>query len=455
MGYKKFTAEEFIARAEARHDKGRYDYSKVAYVNSVTNVIIKCNVCGNEFPQIANSHLQGQGCPHCAGNVRMTAEEFIKRANEVHHGYYSYDKVKYVNSSTKVIVTCPVHGDFEQRPSSHLKGCGCWPCYHKRTSERLQYTKDIFVEKARAVHGDKYIYDKVDYKKAYEKVTITCPIHGDFEQRPSEHLLGKGCEKCGIESRAALATKDTEWFIRRAKEIHGDKYTYEHSVYKGSKEPIIITCPIHGDWETTPNTFLDDHGCPYCKGDAERERLLAGKASRISPEQTKTTEEFIADAIALHGDRYDYSKVNYIDSKKKVIIICQEHGEFETTPNEHLSGRGCPRCNASFGERSVELYLQRNNIKYKYQKKMFYDENGEKRHFVVDFWLPKVRTVIEYNGEQHYMPLKMWGGEPKFKEQQERDQHLREYCEENAYRLIEIPYTKLRHIPEFLDDALK
>lgn len=388
--------------------------------------------------------------------VKYTKEDFIRKAREVHGDKYNYDKVNYINCHTPVIITCPIHGDFKQDPSSHLKGHGCKWCYGMRVADRLHYNADIFIKKARKVHGDKYNYDKVNYIDSYTKVVITCPIHGDFEQRPSEHLRGKGCEECAIKHRSFLMTKDTEWFIRRAKEIHGDKYTYEHSVYINSKKPITITCPIHGDFEMTPNDFLDNHGCPHCKGDAERERLLSGKATLIAPDTTKTTEEFIADAKAIHGERYDYSKVDYKHNKKKVIIICREHGEFEITPNDHLSGgRGCPRCSASFGERSVELYLQRNNIEYRYQHKMFYKDNGVKRHFVADFWLPKLNTIIEYNGEQHYMPLKMWGGEPKFKEQQDRDKKLRLYCQQKKYRLIEIPYTKQRRIPEILDKLLK
>ena len=287
---KKYTQEEFIARAIAKHGEGRYDYSMVKYMNSMTKVTLKCKKCGYVFEQLPNCHLQGQGCQRCAGNLPLTTEEFVRRATKIHHGFYDYSKVRYKSNHIKVIITCPEHGDFEQSPAYHLKGGGCWKCYNKRTSKRLFYGKEKFVELARKKHGDKYDYSKVRYVDSKTKVTITCPIHGDFEQSPSEHMLGKGCEKCAIEYRAKLHTKDTEWFVARAREIHGDKYTYEHSVYTGSKDPIIVTCPTHGDWETTPNTFLDNHGCPKCKGEECTERQLKDAAQFL--EDIKKVEEF-------------------------------------------------------------------------------------------------------------------------------------------------------------------
>lgn len=453
---RKLTQEEFIARAIAKHGKERYDYSMSKYVNSATKVTLKCNRCGYVFEQVANEHLQGKGCQRCAGNLPLTTEEFIRRSNEIHHGYYDYSKVHYVNSRTNVTITCPVHGDYEQSPARHLKGCGCWKCYNKRTSERLFYNKEKFIELARKKHGDKYDYSKVNYVDSKTKVMITCPVHGDFEQVPSEHLSGKGCYKCGIDKRAKTMTQNTEIFIRRAKAIHSDRYDYSKSVYVNNRQPLIITCPVHGDFLQSPNTHLDNHGCPYCKGDAERERMLKGKAQNISVLQTKTAEEFISDAIRLHGDKYRYDKVEYISSKDKVLITCPGHGDFELTPNEHLSGRGCPKCRQSFGERRVGLFLERHDIKHKPQKKLYYiDEEGIKRYFQVDFYLPNGNIVIEYNGEQHYMPVKTWEGVPGFLKQQKRDANLRRYCKKHGYRLIEIPYTELRHIDEILEQELK
>ena len=124
---------------------------------------------------------------------KLTTEEFIKRAEEIHgKGKYDYSRVEYKNNYTKITIICPIHGEFEQRPNSHLSGYGCPNC----SNERKRSNTEEFIRKAREVHGDKYDYSKVVYKGALIKVTIICPIHREFEQRPNDHLRGKGCAKC-------------------------------------------------------------------------------------------------------------------------------------------------------------------------------------------------------------------------------------------------------------------
>jgi len=119
--------------------------------------------------------------------------KFIQKANTVHPlKKYGYTKVNYVHSKTKVIIICPIHGDFEQTPNSHLQGKGCPECaIYTKTKDAEQ-----FIKEAIGKYGDKCSYTKVDYKNNYTKVTITCRIHGDFKQIPIDHLRGHGCPKC-------------------------------------------------------------------------------------------------------------------------------------------------------------------------------------------------------------------------------------------------------------------
>lgn len=124
----------------------------------------------------------------------------------------------------------------------------------------------------------------------------------------------------------------TTEFIRRAREIHGDKYDYSQTVYHKSKEPVDIICPTHGLFHQTAISHLCGHGCTKC-----------GVASTHDI-QRRSTESFIAKAREVHGDRYDYSKVDYVDSHTQVDIICRKHGVFRQTPGSHLSGRGCYQC---------------------------------------------------------------------------------------------------------------
>ena len=310
--------KEFIAKAKAVHGD-KYDYSKVNYVDCNTKVTIICPSHG-EFEQAPRTHLSGRGCPDCA-KQRMTTEEFIEKAKKVHGDKYDYSKVKYVNKDTKVTIICPTHGEFEQNPRSHLTGQGCPACGGSR-----KVTTEEFIKKARKVHGDKYDYSKVDYVNNNTKVTIICPTHGEFEQKPSGHLTGRGCPYCSGKKKLT-----TEEFIEKARKVHGDKYDYSKVNYVDSNTKVTIICPTHGEFEQIPYLHYSGGGCPSCSGNKKL-----------------TTEEFVERARIVHGDKYDYSKVKYVDSNTKVTIICPTHGEFEQTPFAHLLGQGCPVCNIGF-----------------------------------------------------------------------------------------------------------
>ncbi|EPQ9499982.1 hypothetical protein ACUYQI_000687 [Salmonella enterica subsp. enterica serovar Braenderup] len=182
-------------------------------------------------------------------------EEFKNKANLVHKNFYSYDNVVYKNSHTKVLITCPIHGDYEQRPTNHLQGRGCRKC-----SNVERYTTESFIEKAKSVHGDRFEYNSTVYKSAHSFVTITCKIHGDFEQRPSSHLSGVGCAKC----RDDQFRMTKEEFEQKANLIHDNKYNYDSVVYIDGITPVDIICSTHGIFKQQPHTHLTDHGCPKC-----------------------------------------------------------------------------------------------------------------------------------------------------------------------------------------------
>ena len=153
---------------------------------------------------------------------KRTTEEFIELARQVHGDKYDYSKTVYVNKRSKVIITCPIHGDFEQNAHSHLNGRGCPKCGVRKSSKTRLTKTEKFIEKCNQEHGDKYSYDKVVFTKSHDKVIITCPIHGDFEQRASHHLSGQGCPKCCIEKRKNSVANLLERFNR----IHNNFYQY-------------------------------------------------------------------------------------------------------------------------------------------------------------------------------------------------------------------------------------
>ena len=188
---RQLTTEEFIKKAKGVHGD-KYDYSKTNYVDSHTKVCIICPEHG-EFWQTPNKHLNNQGCPKCFRGKKMTQDEFIEKAREIHGDKYDYSKVEYKGNKIKVCIVCPEHGEFWQTPNSHIsqkQGCPKCKPNHRRT-------QDEFIEKAKKIHGNKYDYSKVDYKNNITPVCIICPEHGEFWQKPTLHINQKcGCPTC-------------------------------------------------------------------------------------------------------------------------------------------------------------------------------------------------------------------------------------------------------------------
>ena len=256
---------------------------------------------------------------------KLTTEEFVQKAREVHGDKYDYSKVEYKNATTKVCIICPNHGEFEQFPYKHLEGMGCSECGLTKCTNSRRFTTDKFIELAKEVHSDKYNYSKVEYKNNKTKVTIICPVHGEFKQLPASHLQGIGCFYCNGNIKLT-----TEVFIRKAKGIHRDKYDYNKADYKNIRTKVTIICPVHGEFRQTPAMHLQGQGCPKCSNKA----LM--------------TEDFVKRAKGVHGNKYDYGRVDYKNSRIKVTIICPVHGEFEQNPAIHLRGGGCFKCNRGF-----------------------------------------------------------------------------------------------------------
>lgn len=178
---------EFTEKAKFVHGN-RYDYSKVNITSMCNKVRIICPEHG-EFEQIPYIHIKGHGCPKCAGVAKLTLNDVINRFKKIHGEKYDYSKVEYVDSKTPVCIICPKHGEFWQIPSEHWKGSNCPKCMGRKTKEE-------FIETAIGIHGIKYDYSKVEYKGVDVPVTIICPIHGEFQQTPYRHLLGRGCTCC-------------------------------------------------------------------------------------------------------------------------------------------------------------------------------------------------------------------------------------------------------------------
>jgi hypothetical protein len=209
---------------------------------------------------------------------------------------------------------------------------------------RKKLTTAEFIERARAKHGSLYDYSLVDYVRANIKVNIICSSHGVFEQTPDSHTTGRGCKDCAArENSEKLSKRSGSQFVRKAKEIHGDTYRYEKAIYSKAKLKVVITCLKHGDFRQTPCDHLGGKGCCAC-----------GHLKTTKPARALAGLGFEGKAVAIHGDIYDYSQVEYLNAITKVKISCKEHGLFNLEPNKHLSGRGCPHCHF---DRNQETHL--------------------------------------------------------------------------------------------------
>ena len=230
-------------------------------------------------------------------------------------------------------------------------------------------TLEDFIKKSQQIHNNKYDYSKVEYINNRTKVCIICPEHGEFWQTPHSHLYDCGCCKCKYDQSKQRLLLTTEDFINKAIQIHGDKYTYSKVNYIGAEEKVCIICPKHGEFWQTPSGHLSGYGCPKCYDERRGANLR----------DDLTT--FISKAKQIHGDKYDYSKVKYINSRTEICIICPEHGEFWQTPNKHLHTKyGCPLCRKEIQIKNKEKkqYIlknkKQNNEKQKYNNKFLTQE---------------------------------------------------------------------------------
>ncbi len=405
---RKITTKYFITEALKVHGN-TYDYSQSVYVDAKTKINIICKKHG-VFEQRKDHHLNGRGCPECGGNKKGTSASFTAKSIAVHGDTYDYSKVNYTNNHTKVIVTCHDHGDFEVAPAHHLKGHGCPRCVGRKNS-----TED-YIEDAKKVHGDLYDYSKTIYTKSNEKGIFICKEHGEFKQVFSSHMQGIGCPECAHikrwNKRGRLTLKE---FKKKAHEVHGKKYKYlniKRSVVKGENRVFVeMTCKKHDyTFQQTPYNHLKGAGCIKCAG-VERH----------------TTESYIKKCEEVHGDTYDYSKVEYVNAREDVTIICKKHGDFQMAAGTHSTSKAhCPKCAYRTSKKETEIM--------EYLEGLGCEVDNRNRELIypheVDLVLHEQKIAVEFNGL--YWHTEKWGKDQSY--------HINKTkaCNDVGYRLVHI-----------------
>jgi hypothetical protein len=287
---------------------------------------------------------------------------------------------------------------------------------------RNKLSTKTLLKRAKLLHNNIYDYSLVNYVNFKTKIKIICHKHGMFMQTPNNHLNGHGCNKCALELRSKNQRKSIKGFIIKANNVHGNKYDYSLVKYKNTHTKVIIICKKHGNFTQQPSHHINGVGCPQCSNNFLNLDL------------------FIIKSIKTHGDYYNYSLVKYKNNKTKVKILCPEHSIFEQTPTHHLNGSGCPVCRESKGERIIRLFLIENNISYTPQKR--FKECRDKYPLPFDFYINDLNICIEYDGKQHFKPVKQFGGENGFNDRIKKDNIKTKYCENNNIQLLRIKYNE-------------
>lgn len=222
---------------------------------------------------------------------------------------------------------------------------------------------------------------------------------------------------------------ETKEFILKAKQIYGDRFDYSETEYINARTKLKIICKLHGEHLLLPHHHLNGTaggGCPQC-----------GKSS-INDNKRLTQQQFIERIKDIKG--LSFEKTIYIDKRKKVIVTCKIHGDYETSAEILLKGHGCPKCVSSNGENKIEIILKKLNISFKPQKT--FKGLVYVRSLRFDFYLPDYNSCIEFDGEQHFKCVSYWGGEKGFKDLQIKDALKVAYCQVNNISLLRIRFDE-------------
>ena len=441
---KKYTYEDFISKAKQIHGE-KLDFSEFVYTNSISKGKLKCNECGHVWETRADVILRGCGCPVCIkkknGLDKVTPfEKVIEQIKDT----IEFNKDTYIDTRHKVEAHCKVCGHIWYPNVRDLMGKqhGCPSCamneLHEKTlirrekraeekkrleEERLECERQerskLFIDKANKKFKGKYDYSEVRYVNSTTLVNIICPKHGVFQVTPKNHLKCNGsCPQC-IPPKPPMTLEE---FRIRFNEKHEGLYTFDESSYSKASEMVTCECPIHGTFTKLGVYLLAGGGCPKC-----------GKIYKLD------NDSFIERARNIHGDKYDYFKVKYVNNRTHVEIICPKHGSFMQTPNDHLDGCGCPKCCSSKMERWIRHGLTDLNVidKFTQGKSVPFLVNPDTGYLLtLDFFSKDMNLAIECQGDQHFESIPFFGGDEALASVQSHDAMKKKLCKENGVELI-------------------
>lgn len=345
---------------------------------------------------------------------RKTHEEYIKEVN-IKNPNIEVAGI-YVNARTPILHKCKIDNcEWLATPDNILRGRGCPECYGHKRKEHAKYVSEV-----NNINSDIEVVGQ--YVNSQTPILHRCKIDGyEWMAIPNNILRGKGCPKCAGNIKI---THDE--YVARVYEINNNIEVAGQ--YINYNKPVLHRCKIDGnEWTAIPNNILKGKGCPECK------------KALLSLKNRKSHEEYIAEVATVNPtikviEQYD-------GNHTKILHRCLIDGtEWMVTPHDILEGKGCPTCNMSCGENIVRSYLMKNKIKFSYN--YTFDDCKNIKPLPFDFYLPEYNTCIEYDGEQHFKPIDIFGGAKEFYERVKRDKIKTDYCVANNITLIRIPYSQ-------------
>ena len=343
---------------------------------------------------------------------------------------------KYVDAKTKILHHCLIHDIYwEIAPTNALRGDGCEKCRKDRVRNKMQKTHDEYVKEVMICNP--YIEVLEKYIDSRTPILHKCKKHGvEWKAIPSNVLKGHGCAECKSESLKNNFSRTQEQYIYEISIINPNIEVV--GMFAGVKVPIMHRCKIHNiEWITSPSSILQGCGCPECCKE------------KIGDKNRKTHEQYVEELKVKNPNIVALGI--YVNALTPILHKCLiDDFEWYARPGNILFGFGCPKCNESKGEKLVRKWLEKNNIKYKYQYS--FPDCKDINTLPFDFYLPDYNIAIEYQGKQHYESIDYFGGEKSLQYTQKHDSIKKEYCKNNNIKLLEIPYFK--NVEEELNNFL-
>ena len=447
---KKTRLEDVLNRIDKVHDGRITMVHPNEYQKQHSRLTFECEV-GHRWDAVVYQIIQGRGCPKCAGK-NITTDEFKATLNRIHKDTITLvSGQKYISRKTKLRFKCnnPNHPVFSASPSNVVfNKSGCPECKKEKLRVSFALTTEEVYFKIAEKCGDqvKPIPNQI-YVNQNSIWEFTCPVptHQNWKARIDNVLNTEykyGCKECKGET-SYRSLSDIKSDLKQVFNERIELVSFSDPTFRKQSEGSF-RCLKHGEvFQNSLANLFNSYGCSQCSVEAQREKTR------------KNSETLIKDVFRVHRELITVADPSqYVNTDTKIEFRCikKRHGSFQSTPHSILRGNGCPICRMSSGERKILFWLRDNSIEHKYQWRV--NKHVGNGQFIYDFFLPKLKTLIEFDGRQHFEPVEAWGGEKGLAKTRRNDKLKNEYAILKGLNLIRIKYTEFEDLEEILSDLL-